>query len=81
MYSHKYIFQFALKCETKKNLFLKIKKSDWARFSGTGGDNHQLFFLCGLIRVDFDESKVSYTTEGNPSINPTTSVSISSYSG
>jgi hypothetical protein len=50
MYSPKYIFQIALKCETKKNFFWKYKKqkqSGRARFSGTGGDDHQ-FFLCGL---------------------------------
>jgi hypothetical protein len=52
MYSQKYIFQIALKCErkTKKTFFFKIKKkkSGRARFSGTGGDDHK-FFLCGLI--------------------------------
>jgi hypothetical protein len=40
MYSQKYIFQIALKCE-KKNIFFK---SGRARFSGTGGDDHQFFF-------------------------------------
>jgi hypothetical protein len=48
MYSQKYIFQIALKCERKMktNFFLKKKKkSGRARFSGTGGDDHQFFFM------------------------------------
>jgi hypothetical protein len=37
--------------ESEKKLFFenKKKKSGRARFSGTGGDDHQLFFLCGLM--------------------------------
>jgi hypothetical protein len=54
MYSQKYIFQIALKCERKKktNFFenkKKIKKSGRARFSGTGGDDHQFFFMWPYI--------------------------------
>jgi hypothetical protein len=60
MYSQKYIFQIALKCETERkrgkkilnkkiifflNIKKKIKKSGRARFSGTGGDDHQFFFF------------------------------------
>jgi hypothetical protein len=40
MYSQKNIFQIALKCERKTN-----KKSGRARFSGTGGDDHQLIIF------------------------------------
>jgi hypothetical protein len=47
MYSQKYIFHIALKCE-RKTRKKKEKKSGRARFSGTGGDDHQ-FCLCGLI--------------------------------
>jgi hypothetical protein len=38
--------------ERRKKTFFKlkkIKKSDRASFSGTGGNNHQLFVICGLM--------------------------------
>jgi hypothetical protein len=59
MYSPKYIFQIALKCErkTKKNFFEKKNKKKTpgrARFSGTGGDDHQYFFYVALSQVIFD---------------------------
>jgi hypothetical protein len=39
MYSQKYIFQIALKCERRKKI------GSGALFSGTGGDDHQFFFF------------------------------------
>jgi hypothetical protein len=47
MYSQKYIFQINVK--DQKKLVFENKKKIKNSFSGTGGDDHQFFFLCGLM--------------------------------